>query len=90
MRSGTRTTDHGGTAPQVLVQIRQRDDTRFIGAHRPFVSWPASWGLDRFGRRHGMMRSTTFSRARVLWPGTVLPSSSWRASRLMALSFAGR
>ena len=37
-----------------------------------------------------MMRSTTFSRARVLYPETVLPSSSRRASRLTSPSFAGR
>ena len=41
-------------------------------------------------RRQGMIRSTTFSRARVLSPGTILPSTSRRANRRMSLSFAGR
>ena len=69
---------------------RLLNDTRFIGAHRPFVSWLASSGFVRFGHRHGMVVSTMSSRAQVLWPGTVLRSGSRRASRLMSLNFAGR
>ena len=39
---------------------------------------------------HGIARSTTFSRARVVCPGTVLPSNIRRASRRISLSLAGR
>ena len=46
--------------------------------------------FDCCGRRHGMAISTMFRRARVLGPGTVLPSSSRRARRLTSLSLTGR
>ena len=46
--------------------------------------------FDCCGRRHGMAISTMFSRARVLGPGTVLPSIRRRASRLMSLRLTGR
>ncbi len=48
------------------------------------------YGVDRVGRYYGMTRSTRFNRARVLWPGTILPSTSRRASRRLSDSFAGR
>ena len=46
--------------------------------------------FDCCGRRHGMAISTMFRRARVLGPGTVLPSIRRRASRLTSLSLTGR
>ena len=90
VRSGFYETTWASTDRYRRPTHRLLNDTRFIAAHRPFVSWLASSGFVRFGHRHGMVVSTMSSRARVLWPGTVLRSSSRRASRLMSLSFAGR
>ena len=64
------------------------DDKRGHPHHRrptscPQRSPPSTYIMD-------MMRSTTLSRARVLYPETVLRSSSRRASRLTSPSFAGR
>ena len=39
---------------------------------------------------YGISRSMTFSRDRVLYPGTIWPSTSRRASRRMSLSRTGR
>lgn len=54
-------------------------------SHRPTMAAKLSRGC-RMAGRHGMTVSTTFSRALVLCSGTVLPSSSRRASLLTFLS----